>query len=231
MCTGFIKKGNDIVFGYNLDIDPNVWNYGLYKTKDYFTVGIKVGSTLYFTHGVNKEGNFSNLPYMNGDESLNKPTSNKERIDLLTDRYIRNKFSYQDIEEIIKTKSIVNVKNGSMHSLIGDKEGHILLIEPGYGYKQIEGNYGIVTNFPLLTELDDYSNPFYGKDRYDIADEILKNSTDDFSAKDGLRLLQAVKQEGKWGTRISFVYSHNEHTVYYCLDGDFENIEMHRFVL
>ena len=38
---------------------------------------------------------------------------------------------------IVGTKTIVNIPNGSMLSLIGDAEGHILLIEPGYGFKQI----------------------------------------------------------------------------------------------
>lgn len=27
MCTGFVKKGNDLLFRFNLDIDPNVWDF------------------------------------------------------------------------------------------------------------------------------------------------------------------------------------------------------------
>ena len=47
MCTGFMKKGEDLLYGFNLDIDPAVWTFSLYKNKEIFTVGIKVGSTLY----------------------------------------------------------------------------------------------------------------------------------------------------------------------------------------
>ncbi len=230
MCTGFIKKGNDLLFGFNLDIDPAVWKFGLYKTQDYFTVGIKVGSTLYFTHGVSKEGHFANVPYMNDyNNGKYRVVKNKERIDLLTDRYIRNKYSFDDVMNIVGTKTIVNIPNGSMHSLIGDAEGHILLVEPGYGFKQIADDYAVITNFPLLIEMDDYSSPFYGKDRYDMAVSVLSAGGDSFTASDGMQLLRSVKQEGQWGTRISFVYSQNEHTVYYCMEGVFDKIEKHVF--
>ncbi|MGN0518104.1 MAG: hypothetical protein ACI4II_05220 [Acutalibacteraceae bacterium] len=226
MCTGFIKKGDDLLFGFNLDIDPNVWNYGLYMTKNYFTVGIKVGKTLYFTHGVNKDGHFGNVPYMNGSvDSKRKVIKNSVRIDLITDRYIRNKYSFDDVLDIVKTKTVVNIPNGSMQSLLGDAQGNILLVEPDYGYKRIDENYAVITNFPLLTTLDDYSSPFYGKDRYDRVTEVLSASDNTFSPMDGIELLRSVKCDGKWGTRISFVYSKNENCVYYCLDGDFNNIK------
>ena len=54
-------------------------------------------------------------------------------------------------------------------------------------------------------------------DRYDAALSILRESGDDFSARDALKLLDAVKQTGHWGTRVSFVYSGNENAVYYAL--------------
>jgi hypothetical protein len=80
-----------------------------------------------------------------------------------------------------------------------------------------------------LTELSDYSNPFYGKDRYDKALSVLQKSNEDFNVADALDLLKQVKQEGQWGTKISFVYSRNENAVYYCLDGNFDDIRIHRF--
>lgn len=227
MCTGFVKKGKDILFGFNLDIDPNVWNFGVYKNNDYFTIGIKVGNTLYYTHGVNKEGHFGNIPYMNDYEhGKYKVIKNKERIDLLSDRFIRNKYSYNDVMEIVKNKTIVNVPRNSMHSLLADAEGHVILVEPEYGYKEISENYAVITNFPLLIKLENYE-PWFGKDRYDKACEILSNSDDNFSALDGIALLKEVKQEGKWATRVSFVYSVGEKCVYYVMNNDFDNIQKH----
>ena len=70
---------------------------------------------------------------------------------------------------------------------------------------------------------------YYGKDRYDTALSVLRHSGDDFSVQDGLRLLDAVKQTGQWGTRVSFVYSGNEQAVYYALEHDFTDIRKHCF--
>ena len=226
MCTAFIRRGEDVVFGYSLDIDPNLWKYKLVKRNDLFTVAITVGSTTYFTHGVNAAGHFGKLPYMNGEDEGHKGVGRGQyRIDLLVDRYIRSKLGYEDALKIVKSKTILSGPGASFHALLGDREGHMLLIEPSYGYREVEGHYACAANFPLLPLLDDYSNPFYGKDRYDTACEILAAAGKDFSPQDGLALLQKVKQEGQWGTRLSFVYSRNENTVYYCENGDFDSVE------
>ena len=116
-----------------------------------------------------------------------------------------------------------------MHSLIGDKSGRLLIVEPGYGHRVVTENYAVITNFPVLTELEDYSNPFYGKDRYDRAVKVLSSAGDAFSAADALKLLSEVSQSGQWGTRVSFVYSANENKLYYFLNGDSSKIETHCF--
>jgi hypothetical protein len=229
MCTGFVKKGKDTIYGFNLDIDPAVWNFNVYHTKDYFTVEIKVGHTLYFTHGVNKEGHFSNVPYMNGgDLGKFQMIKNRERVDLLTNRFIRNQYSMEDVEAILKTKTLVNIPGGSMHSLLTCVDGPIYLIEPGLGYQEIKENYAVISNFPILKQPDHFE-PWFGKERYDIAQAILQKSTDDFNAQDGIELLKQVKQDGLWSTKVSFVYSVNEKKVYYCLNGDFDHLQIHSF--
>lgn len=229
MCTAIAKKGNDLIYGFNLDIDPEVWSFKLYRNKKHFTVGITVGNTLYYTHGISREGNFGNIPYMNAEVFHTPRGMKRERIDLITDRYIRGKYSFEDIEQIVRTKAVVNPPAATMHSLIGNGKGDFLIIEPGYGYKKTETDYAVLSNFPVLTSLQDYSNPFYGKDRYDHAFSVLQNSTKDFSVQNALDLLNAVQQTGRWGTRISFVFSKNNHAVYYCMNGDFSNIQIHSF--
>lgn len=44
MCTAIVYKGKDLIYGFDLDIDPSVWNYDVYMTKDFFSVGITVGA-------------------------------------------------------------------------------------------------------------------------------------------------------------------------------------------
>lgn len=229
MCTAIAKRGNDLIYGFNLDLDPAVWKYSLYRTKNYFTVGITVGKTTYFTHGVTKDGNFGNVPYMNGDYIPAPKGAKRERIDLMIDKFIRGKYSYADIEKIIETKTVTAIPAVVQHSLIGSGDGDFLIVEPGYGIEKADKDYAVLTNFPVLADLTDFSNPFYGKERYDYALSVLEKSGDDFSAEDALRLLYDVRQEGQWGTRVTFVYSRNEKAVYYFTDGNIEETEVYRF--
>ena len=68
MCTGFIKKGKDIVFGFNMDLPDGLWDFQVYPEKDVFYVGMKVNGRVWRSHGVNARGNFANMPYMNAPE-------------------------------------------------------------------------------------------------------------------------------------------------------------------
>lgn len=229
MCLAIAYKGNDLLYGFNLDIDPAVWQFSLQKTKNYFAVGVTVGKTTYCVHGVNKNGNFGNTPYMNGENIPAPKGLLRERIDLLNDRYIRGKYTFADVENILQTRATVNIPAATMHSLIGNREGDMYIVEPGYGSKKVEENFAVLSNFPVLTELPDYDNPFYGKDRYDRAVSVLETADADFSVGDALRLLSETKQEGKWATRVSFVWSRNRNKVFYFLNGDAAHIATHDF--
>jgi len=227
MCTGFIRKGNDTIIGYNLDVDTKVWNYKIISNKNLFTVAIKVGSTTYYTHGVNKNGQFGVLPYMNDANPFVKLRGLK-RIDLLVNNYIRNKLSFEQLKDILEKDKISNVKFGSLHALFAYKSLQAYICEPGCPIKKITKNYEVITNYPLLKECDD-DNVFYGKDRYKVVDEILKESKDDFSWQDGLEALKKVSQQGQYATRLSFVYSVNENSVYYVLSNDFDHVLKQEF--
>lgn len=230
MCTGFVKKGRDVIAGYNLDMGLGVWDYGMYIRKNMFYIGIKVGKTVYKTHGVNKNGNFANLPYMNGtpETALHRGAGYK-RIDLLVNDFIAGKTSYNDILRDVRSKTIVNLPSLSMHSLISDASGHMLLVEPGSGYREIADSYAAVSNFPVISLPKNFSLPWYGRERYNTCEEILKNSGEDFSAADGIELLRKCVQTGEWATRVSFVYSRNENAVYYTYNGDFAHVMKHTF--
>ena len=229
MCTAIANINDDIIYGFNLDIDPAVWNFSIRKTSDYFSVGITVGKTTYLTHGVTREGRFGNVPYMNGAVFPVPRGARRERIDLITDRYIRGRYSFDDIVRVTETKTVVSPPAATMHSLIGDGNGNILLIEPGYGVRRITDSHAVITNFPVLAELNDYSNRFYGKDRYDTAAAVLNERTAELSVDDAIGLLCDVRQDGKWGTKVSFVYSRNENAVHYFTDGDVTTMRIHRF--
>ena len=66
-------------------------------------------------------------------------------------------------------------------------------------------------------------------DRLQIIEKEL-NNRNSISYIDALDLLKKVAQTGKWATRLSFVYSRNNNTIYYCFNGNFNNIQEHKFM-
>jgi len=147
--------------------------------------------------------------------------------------------SLEDVRRFAEKAEIVTLPTGTVdvpdprfHSLSGDASGHSLLLEPGNGYAVIQSQYAVLTNFPVLElpgDLTDAAAGYYGKDRYDTALRMLKTSGSAFTPEEGMQILKATRQTGDWATRVSFVYSCMEKTVFYCLEGDFEHIRMHRF--
>ena len=157
--------------------------------------------------------------------------------DLLTDMFVTDGYSGSQMMKLLEQRQVCNIPGDTgasvaLHSLFVAPDGSIVFVEPGNGYAVIREKYFTVTNFSILEpplDLNEEQFGFYGVDRYRKSLSMLKNSTDDFSVADGLRLLNEVKQTGEWGTRFSFVYSKNENSVYYCIEGQFDCVKVHHF--
>ena len=191
-------------------------------------------------HGVNRNGCFAGqLNNMRFAKAAFEIGEDCVPLYHLVDGFIRGRYALNEVEGLARGKRVVNLPEGvvgipdmGMHSLMCDGEGRILVVEPGNGIAALSERYAVMTNFAVLELPGDFTPEnfgYYGKDRYDTALSSLRESDDDFSVRDGLRLLDAVKQTGRWGTRVSFVYSGNENAVYYTTEHDFANIRVHRF--
>lgn len=241
MCTGFVRKGKDMIVGFNMDINIGAMEYEIVANEEQFYVNVKndlVGETR--AQGINHLGNFaSQLNNMNCTKAPFKIGDNIVPLYDIVNDYIVAKITYNDILKIVNEKEIVNMPDKAiditcvaMHSLITDRKGNIMIIEPGNGYAVIKDKYAVLSNFAFLesqADLTPENYGYYGKDRYDKAMDILKKSNDDFSVEDGLALLSEVKQVGNWATRVSFVYSYNENAVYYVIENDFEHVTRLQF--
>lgn len=54
MCTRFVYNGDDMITGFNFDIDLALWNHKVIQEKDRFYIGIKQPDYIYHSyHGVN----------------------------------------------------------------------------------------------------------------------------------------------------------------------------------
>ena len=119
--------------------------------------------------------------------------------------------------------------DASMQAVLSDCRGRTLIIEPGLGSREDTGRYSLMTNYSLLAP--ESTRPFIvpGDDRYERAERLLKEYGDCFTVEDAFSVLQSVRQEGRWATRVSFVYSLKEQTVYYVENNHFEEVKKYRF--
>ena len=231
MCTRFVHRGDDVMTGFNFDIDLAVWDYKIIKEKDRFYIGIlRPDGVRHSYHGVNRNGNVGTLLYVHG----NPAGTYQDSIDCmtiadLTEQFIQAKISFDDARQIVQERKIVYAPDATMQAMLSDRQGRTLVIEPGIGWREDDGRCSLMTNYSILAP--ESTRPFLvpGDDRYERAARLLSHCGAHFTVSDALAVLWAVRQEGIWATRVSFVYSAREHAVYYVQDNEFSQIEKYEF--
>lgn len=257
MCTAVVHRGKDFICGMNMDINAEAFRWQVMADADAFCVAMKpVIDTsqskqprlpgymdfkdILRIHGVSAKGIFvGQLSNMGAKDAPFEVSPDAYPLYGLADHLLAGRMNLAEAERIAGTKRLINMPSGgidipdvAMHAVIADKDGQVILLEPGTGMARLTGRYAVVSNFPMLvlpTDLDEEHAGYYGLDRYRAANRMLSEADDDFSAEDALRILKAVKQTGHWATRVSFVWSRNEHAVYYVLENDFEHVTRHVF--
>ena len=233
MCTRFVNNGNDMITGFNFDIDPAVWKHRVIREKDRFYIGILRPDGVYHSyHGVNRNGNAGTLLYVHGNpEGIYQDHFGCITIADLTEQFIKAQISFDDAIQIVKSKKITYAPDASMQAMLSDSHGRVLIIEPGIGYKEEQKPYSLITNYSLMNPESTKKFIVPGDDRYERALKRLEKYSPDFSISDAFHLLYDVRQEGAWATRVSFVYSAKEQTVYYTENNHFEWIQTFAFPL
>lgn len=231
MCTRFVYNGDNTVVGFNFDIDLSVWTHTVIAEKDRFFIGIKMPDNRYHSfHGINRNGNVGTLLYVNGNKN-GEYCDGEGYITVadLTESYIKGEILFEDVLGIVQNKKIVYAKDATMQAMLSDNNGRVLIIEPGIGYRLEKTKYSLITNYSVLNP--EITRPYIvsGDDRFERANEQLKKQNDNFSVADAFNVLNSVRQEGLWATRVSFVYSVKDNRVYYVLNNDFKNITEYQF--
>ena len=226
MCTRFVYRGSNIITGFNFDIDLSVWTRKVMKEKERFYIGIlRPDGTYHSYHGVNKNGNVGTLLYVHGNPAgTYQDSQNCMTIADLTEQFIKAQISFDEVLQIVKSKKIVYAPDATMQAMLSDVHGRTLVIEPGIGYREEQSKYSLITNYSLMKPESTRDFIVPGDDRYERALQFLDNCKNEFSVSDAFTLLHTVRQEGAWATRVSFVYSVNERTVYYTENNYFEHI-------
>lgn len=232
MCTRFVHRGDDLIVGFNFDIDLAMWDHKVIADENRFYIGIRRPDGAYHSyHGVNKNGNFATLLYVQGNENAqpSNAANNEIAIHNFAEEYIKGNISYNDALAMLRKDKIVYAEDTTMQALFSDARGRAVIIEPGIGYREISGSYALITNYSVLDPKSTCPYIIPGDDRYERANEVLKHSNENFSVENALCLLLEVRQEGEWATRVSFVWSAEQNAVYYVLNNNFDNVLVHNF--
>ena len=231
MCTRFVYRGSDIITGFNFDISLAEWNHQVIKEKERFYIGIlRPDGIRHSYHGVNQNGNAGTLLYVHGNPAgayLESPDC-MTRADL-TEQFIQAQITCDDALCLVQTKRIVYAPDASMQAMLSDIKGRTLIVEPGIGFREDSGRCSLITNYSLLAP--ESTRPFLvpGDNRCERASQLLNGYGNHFTVSDAFSVLRAVRQEGPWATRVSFVYSAKEHTVYYVQNNHFDQISQYKF--
>ncbi len=231
MCTRFVYRGKDMITGFNFDIDLSVWKHKVIEEKERFYIGILRPDGKYHSyHGVNQNGNVGTLLYVHGNPAgAYQDSRNCMTIADLTELFIKAELSFDEVLQIVKSKKIVYAADSTMQAMLSDIHGRTLVIEPGIGYREERKNYSLITNYSLIKPESTRGFIVPGDDRYERALQLLANGKNEFSVSEAFTLLYAVRQEGIWATRVSFVYSANQQTVYYVENNHFAHIKRFLF--
>lgn len=152
MCTRFVYHGDDVITGFNFDIDLSVWKHKAIQEKERFYIGILRPDGAYHSyHGVHKNGNAGTLLYVHGNPGgTYEDGPDCMTIADLTERFIKGQLSFDEARQMVQSKRITYAPDATMQAMLSDVHGRVLIVEPGIGYREERKRYSLMTNYSLL---------------------------------------------------------------------------------
>ena len=224
MCTSIVINRKKTVVGFNLDI-LNM-EHRVRPTDEGVYIEIndtKEGWMPLF--GANNRGDFVAMPTCWPFDSRSNPVSETCRNIIMLDiDLLLKKKTFAELKEIVKNEMIYSIPGVTFMSALSNKNGDVLHIVPGQGSEYYEKpEYKIMTNFSPYKQ-DKEKHDWMGWDRYNKAEEMIKNANDDFSVKDCFEILKTVSQT-VCPTVVSMVFDVSDNVVYWGEDRKWEEIK------
>lgn len=223
MCTSFVLYGTKTYIGMNFDISDRPIVLQL-KGDDQFVALQKDGDASYPAFGLNRSGTFVNL-LMVAPSEAGDYRRGKDVVHLLHlfDDLLGGLLPPSSLEALLRQKTVVNVPNLSLHSLVVGKEGYACVVEPGRATTYLRGrnrNFLALSNFPLA----DFANQSYtattgaGADRYQTCYRMLEESEPTFSVEQGFAILEATAQyAGDYPTQFSMLAVPEDEAIHFSV--------------
>lgn len=167
MCTGFTRRGKDIITGFNFDMNIGGMDYCPVIEKDRVYLGMRLSPEVLAMMppsvrpkngirliqrvgaGGHAAGQLMNLNFSKMPERFEPDMLTN---DLLTDMFVTDKYSCKQLTELLEKRHVYNIPAdtgtpAALHSLFTDAEGNIVFAEPGNGYAVIRERYFTFANF------------------------------------------------------------------------------------
>lgn len=214
MCTSIVSNRNKTIVGWNLDIIDMEHRIRATDEGVYIEINDETEGWLPL-FGANKRGDFVGMPTCWPFDKRSDPVLNGENIIMLDIDFLLQKKTLSEIHNIVCSKTVCSVPGVTFQSQLSDREGNVLQIIPGQGFRYLERpRYSVLTNFSPY-KMDSEQHPWMGWDRYQTAVQMLEAAADDFGVDDCFEILKSTSQE-VCPTVISMVFDVSENTVYWC---------------
>ena len=214
MCTSIISNRKKTIVGWNLDILNMEHRVSVSEKGVFIEINDPVEGWMPL-FGANSRGDFVGMPTCWPFDHRSDPSGSGENVIMLDIDLLLQKKTFKEIKAAAEREPVFSVPGVTFMSSLSDKNGNVLHIIPGQGSRYYEKpEYQVLTNFSPF-KMDSETHPWMGWDRYHIAEEMLKNASDDFDVKDCFDILKAVSQE-VCPTVVSMVFDVSEMKVYWC---------------
>lgn len=226
MCTSIVSNRKRTIVGWNLDLLQ--MEHRIRETADgvYIEVNDKAEGWMPL-FGANRQGDFVGMPTCWPFDDRSNPVPDSENILLLDIDLLLQKKTLSEIHEIVSNKPVCSVPGVTFQSQLSDREGNVLQIIPGQGFRYLQKpKYSVMTNFSPY-KMDAEQHPWMGWDRYQTAVNMLEEAEDDFDVADCFEILKATSQE-VCPTVVSMVLDASENMVYWCENRDWNHIHQRK---
>ncbi len=224
MCTSIVSNRIKTIIGWNLDILDMEHKVVADDDNVYIAINDKTEGWLPL-FGANARGDFVAMPTCWPYDKRSDPVcADSNSIIMLDIDLLLCKKTFEEIKKIVENNNIFSVPGVTFQSQLSDKDGNVLQIIPGQGYKYIpKPEYSVMTNFSPFKG-NTQQHPWMGLDRYNKAVEMLEKSSEDFGISACFEILKATAQT-TCPTVVSMVFDVTDKIVYWCENRDWDNIE------
>lgn len=224
MCTSIISNRKKTIVGWNLDILDMEYQVIAEDDKVYIAVyDEKEGWLPLF--GAGARGDFVAMPTCwPFDDRSNPKSTDSQNIIMLDIDLLLGRKTLDELKKIAEHQDISSVPGVTFQAQLSDREGNVLQIIPGQGYRYKEKPlYSVLTNFSPFKG-DSEKHPWMGLDRYEKATAMLEAAEDTFDVEDCFEILKQSSQT-VCPTVVSMVFDVGENTVYWCENREWEKIQ------